>query len=102
MSVDLFPFQQYWWFYAAFTAFVLLLLALDLGGFLLVPSYFAIPAQYQHRVLFYGILGALVFRAVFIALGSVLMQIHWIVLLFGAFLIFTGIKMMFAAEKGLE
>jgi len=70
--------------------------------FVLVLSYFAIPAQYQHRVLFYGILGALVFRAVFIALGSVLMQIHWIVLLFGAFLIFTGIKMMFAPEKGLE
>lgn len=183
MTVDLFPWQHYWWFYAAFTAFVLLLLALDLGVFhrdahevsfreaatwsavwvslalafaygfyqyalwkfpqnprlagfpgfdptaaardtalefltgyiveyslsvdnififVLVLGYFAIPAQYQHRVLFYGILGALVFRAVFIALGSVLMQIHWVVLLFGAFLIFTGIKMMFAPEKGLD
>ncbi len=183
MTVALFPFQHYWWFYAGFTAFILLLLALDLGVlhrdsrevrfreaaawcavwvslalafnyllyryalwkfprdprltalggfdptaaawdtalefltgyiveyslsvdnifiFVLVLGYFAIPAQYQHRVLFYGILGALVFRAVFIALGSVLMQIHWIVLLFGAFLIFTGIKMMFAPEKGLE
>ena len=183
MSIDLFPFQQYWWFYAGFTACVLVLLALDLAVlhreshevrfgeaaawtavwvslalafayglyryalwkfpqdprlaglpgfdptaaardatlefltgylveyslsvdnifiFVLVLSYFAIPARYQHRVLFYGILGALAFRAVFIALGSVLMQIHWIVLLFGAFLIFTGIKMMFAPEKGLE
>jgi len=183
MSVDLFPFQQYWWFYAGFTAFVLLLLALDLelfhreahevrfreaaiwsavwvslalafgyglyqyalwrfprdlrlaglpgfdphGAawdtaleyltgyiveyslsvdnifiFVLVLSYFAIPSKYQHRVLFYGILGALVFRGLFIALGSVLMRIYWIVLLFGVFLIFTGLKMMLAPETGLD
>jgi tellurite resistance protein TerC len=70
--------------------------------FVLVLTYFAIPSKYQHRVLFYGILGALVFRAVFITLGSVLMRIHWIVLLFGAFLIFTGLKMMFAPERGIE
>jgi tellurite resistance protein TerC len=70
--------------------------------FVLVLTYFAIPSKYQHRILFYGILGALVFRALFITLGSVLMRIHWIVLLFGAFLIFTGLKMMFAPEKGLE
>jgi tellurite resistance protein TerC len=183
MSMDLFPFQQYWWFYATFTAFVLLLLVLDLGVFhrearevrfreaamwsaiwvglalgfayglyqyalwrfpqdprlagwggfdpaaaawdsalefltgyiveyslsvdnififVLVLGYFAIPARHQHRVLFYGILGALVFRALFIALGSVLMRIHWVALLFGAFLIFTGIKMVFTPDKGLE
>lgn len=70
--------------------------------FVLVFGYFAIPAKYQHRVLFYGIIGALIFRAVFIALGSALMQYHWVVILFGAFLIFTGIKMMFAPEKGVE
>jgi tellurite resistance protein TerC len=70
--------------------------------FVLIFSYFAIPAKYQHRVLFYGILGALVFRAVFIALGSVLMQVQWIVWLFGAFLVFTGLKMMLAPEQGLE
>lgn len=70
--------------------------------FVLVFSYFAIPAKYQHRVLFYGIIGALIFRAIFIALGSALMQYHWIVVIFGAFLIFTGIKMMFAPEKGVE
>jgi tellurite resistance protein TerC len=70
--------------------------------FLLVLGYFRVPAQYQHRVLFYGILGALVFRAVFIALGSVLMQFHWIVLLFGGFLIFTGIRMAFASELAVE
>jgi tellurite resistance protein TerC len=183
MTVDLFPFADYWWFYAAFTGFVLLLLALDLGVFhrkahevsfreaatwsvvwiamalafnyvlyryalwkfpqdprlaaipgfdpgaaaervglefltgyivekslavdnifvfVLVFSYFAIPAIYQHRVLFYGILGALVFRAIFIAMGATLMQYHWVLLVFGAFLIFTGIKMMFAPDKKLE
>src|SRR5512145_458374 len=138
-----FPFADYWSFYAAFSAFVLLLLAVDLGVFhrtahavsfreslassivwvtiallfnygfyryasaefgaergqqlglefltgyivekslavdnvfvfVLVFSYFSIPAAYQHRVLFYGIIGALVFRAIFIAIGSALMQI---------------------------
>lgn len=180
--VELFPFVEYWWFYAAFTFFVLGLLALDLGVFhreahavsfreaatwsvvwvalallfnfllyqyalwkfpqdarllaipgfdpsgaawrvalelltgyvvekslsvdnifvfVLVFGYFAIPAKYQHRVLFYGIIGALVFRAIFIAAGSLLMQYHWVVIVFGAFLIFTGVKMMFASEKGV-
>ena len=70
--------------------------------FVLVFGYFAIPAKYQHRVLFYGIAGALIFRAVFIALGSALMQYHWVVIVFGVFLIFTGIKMMLAPEKGVE
>jgi len=182
-DVLLFPFRDYWWFYAAFTAFVLMLLALDLGVFhreahevgfreaaawsavwivlalafnyllflyagwklpgdprlMAVPGfdpagaaaqtglefltgyvvekslsvdniflfvkifgYFAVPAAYQHRVLFYGILGALVFRALFISLGSFLLQFHWVILIFGAFLIFTGLKMMLAPEKGLE
>ena len=183
VSVELFPFQHYWWFYGGFTAFVLLLLALDLGVFhrnsrevrlpeaaawctvwvglalafnyalyryalwkfprdprliglpsfdpsavarntvlefltgyiveyslsvdnifvfILVLNYFAVPSKYQHRVLFYGILGALAFRGLFIALGSVLMRVHWIVLLFGAFLILSGLKMMLAPDKGLE
>lgn len=64
--------------------------------FVLVFSYFAIPLEYQHRVLFFGIIGALVFRAVFIALGSVLMQYALIVLVFGAILIASGVKMLFA------
>ena len=166
----LFPFADYWWFYAAFTAFVLGLLALDLGVFhreahavtfreslvwsivwvtvaltfnalfyvyasrtfgpevgwrvglefltgyvvekslavdnvfvfVLVFSYFAVPAALQHRVLFYGILGALVFRAIFIALGSVLMQYHAVVLLFGAFLLLTGVKMLWAPERKID
>jgi tellurite resistance protein TerC len=70
--------------------------------FVLVFGYFAIPAKYQHRVLFYGIVGALIFRAIFIALGAALMQYHWVVFVFGAFLIITGVKMMFAPEKGVE
>jgi tellurite resistance protein TerC len=166
----LFPFAEYWWFYAGFLIFVFIMLALDLGVFnkkahvvsfkeatiwsavwvtlalifnagfyyyaaskfgaaegqtlalqfltgyileyslsidnifvfVLVFSYFGIPPQYKHRVLFYGILGALVFRAVFIALGSVLMQFHWIIYIFGAFLIITGIKMFFSNSEEIE
>jgi tellurite resistance protein TerC len=166
----LFPFVEYWWFYAGFIAFVLVLLALDLGVFhrdahvvsyreslawsvvwitlalafnyafytyaahrfgdeaglrlglefltgyvvekslavdnifvfVLVFGYFGIPPQYQHRVLFYGILGALVFRALFIAAGSVLMQYGIVVLIFGAFLIFTGVKMLRAPDHKVE
>ena len=70
--------------------------------FVVVFSYFAIPPKFQHRVLFYGILGALVFRALFIAAGSVLMEYHWVVILFGLFLIFTGIKMMLAPDKQVD
>jgi len=66
--------------------------------FLIVFSYFAIPSQYQHRILFYGILGALVFRAIFIALGSVLMQYEWVLWFFGGFLVFTGFKILTGAE----
>jgi len=168
--MNLFPFADYWWFYAAFLLFVFLMLALDLGVFnrkahvvsfkeatvwsivwvilalvfnfifyqyslsnfgaetagqvalefltgyvieyslsvdnifvfVLVFSYFGIPAEYKHRVLFYGILGALFFRAVFIALGSALMQFHWVIYLFGGFLIITGIKMFFSHSEEIE
>ena len=168
--MTLFPFADYWWFYTGFTAFVLIMLALDLGVFhrkshtvsfreastwsvvwvvlalifclgfyqyslarfgpevartnalefltgyvieyslsidnifvfVLVFSYFHIPSKYKHRVLFYGILGALVFRAIFIALGSALMQFHWVIYLFGGFLIMTGIKMVFSGHEEIE
>lgn len=181
--VELFPFSEYWWFYASFIGLVLALLALDLGVFhrkahtvgfreaatwtvvwivlsllfnfllyqyalwkfpqdprltaipgfdpsaaawrvslefltgyviekslsvdnifvfVMVFSYFAIPPKYQHRVLFYGILGALFFRAIFVALGAALMQYHWVVVFFGVFLIFTGLKIFFAKEKGVD
>ena len=176
----LFPFADYWWLYVGFTAFVLVVLALDLGVFhrkahevsvreasiwtgvwiglaflfnflfylfarhrfatdgryLAIPgfdpdaqaktsalefltgfvvekslavdnifvfavvfAYFGIPKVYQHRVLFWGILGALVFRAIFIAMGSVLMRYEWVVIFFGALLILTGIKMYFAGTE---
>jgi tellurite resistance protein TerC len=183
LDYNLFPFSEYWWFYAAFTAFVILLLALDLGVFhkkahevsfkeaagwslvwislallfnvglyyyllsqlptdtrlaglpgfdpvaqsrqaalefltgyivekslsvdnifvfVVVFRYFGIPAIYQHRVLFFGIIGAFIFRAIFISLGAVLMQYHWIVVLFGVLLILTGVKMFFAGDKPVE
>jgi len=61
----------------------------------MIFTYFAVPREYQHRVLFYGVLGALIFRAVFIAAGSWLIaSFAWTLLIFGGFLIFTGIKMM--------
>lgn len=184
-SLILFPFADYWWFYALFTLFVIGMLALDLGVlhreahvvgfkealgwsifwislalvfcvgfwqyahwklpqdprllaagmtaaqaaaladqsalefltgfvvekslsvdnifiFVVVFSYFAIPPKYQHRVLFFGILGALVFRAIFIALGAVLMQFHWVIWIFGGFLILTGFKILFAPEKQID
>ncbi|MBU6182270.1 MAG: TerC family protein [Verrucomicrobia bacterium] len=181
--MDLFPFANYWWFYAGFTVFVIGVLALDLGVFhrnahvvefrealtwsiiwvalavafgfafgeyaqyrfandarlLAIPgfdpnteaqramlqfftgyivekalsvdnifvfvvvfTFFNIPAKYQHRVLFYGIIGALVFRCIFIAIGAALVQYHWVVVLFGVFLILTGIKVLLAPEKPLE
>ena len=62
--------------------------------FALIFTYFAVPRKYQHRVLFYGVLGALVFRAIFIAGGAVLIEnFAWILYLFGAFLVFTGWRM---------
>jgi tellurite resistance protein TerC len=181
--MSLFPFAEYWWFYLGFTAFVLILLAIDLGVFhrkahevsfkeagiwsviwislafvfnfllyqyslwkfpqverlmslpdfnpdlaawtvslefltgyivekslsvdnififVMVFAYFAIPTKYQHRVLFFGIIGALIFRAIFIAMGSALMQFHWVIYLFGGFLIITGLKMMFMPEKEIN
>ena len=160
--VTLFPFAEYWWFYAVFTIFILCMLALDLGVFhrrvhavsvreaarwsavwitlalifnvllyryaaatlapdvarqvaleflagyiveytlsidnmfvfVVIFSFFRVPSQLQHSVLFYGILGALIFRAIFIALGSVLLSYHAVVVLFGVVLIVTGIRML--------
>jgi tellurite resistance protein TerC len=67
----------------------------NLFVFLLIFSYFKIPNQYQHKILFYGILGALIMRALFIWGGiAVLEKFTWVIYLFGAFLVFSGIKMM--------
>jgi tellurite resistance protein TerC len=168
--MSLFPFADYWWFYLAFTGFIVVLLALDLGlfnrraheigfreaglwvlvwaalsaafcyglylytadgfgeaigrrlalefatgylveqalsvdnmfVFVLIFGYFAIPRKHQHRVLFYGILGALIFRGIFIALGAALLRYEWVVVLFGVFLIFTGAKMFFGQDKEIQ
>ena len=70
--------------------------------FAMVFRHFSIPSQYQHRVLFYGVAGALVFRAIFIAIGSALVQFHWVMILFGLFLVFTGVKMALQREVDLH
>jgi TerC family integral membrane protein len=66
----------------------------NLFVFALLLGYFAVPAEYQHRVLFWGVLGALIFRAVFIAAGAALLEnLHWTIYVFGGFLLFTGVRM---------
>lgn len=66
---------------------------------LMIFSYFAVPIEYQRRILLYGVLGALVMRTVMILVGAwLLMHFHWILYIFGAFLIFTGFKMLWASE----
>ncbi len=73
--------------------------------FLMLFTYFAVPAEFQKRVLMIGILGALVLRAVMILLGALLIaRFHWVLYIFGAFLVFTGVKMWWAAgqEPDLE
>jgi tellurite resistance protein TerC len=81
-----------------FTAGYLVELALSVDNmfvFALIFTYFAVPKEFQHRVLFWGILGALVMRLVFILLGATLLdRFHWIIYVFGAFLIVTGIKIL--------
>lgn len=71
--------------------------------FILIFSFFGVPAAYQHRVLFWGILGALIMRGVLIAVGAALLhQFHWIIYIFGAFLIFTGIRMAWHHDENVE
>ena len=71
--------------------------------FAIIFTYFAVPREYQHRVLFYGVLGALVFRAIFIAAGSVaIASFAWILYVFGAFLVITGIKMALQRNEHVD
>jgi tellurite resistance protein TerC len=71
--------------------------------FALLFGYFAVPAKFQHRVLFWGILGALVLRGAFILAGSALLaNFHWVIYVFGAFLILTGIKMALQRNEDLH
>ncbi|MAT57594.1 MAG: hypothetical protein CMF23_06430 [Ignavibacteriae bacterium] len=69
----------------------------------LIFSYFGVPLQYQHRVLFYGILGALVFRAIMIIAGSALIQnFSWMIYVFGGILIITAVKMLFSNHEKVD
>ena len=75
----------------------------NLFVFLLIFSYFKVPAKYQHRVLFWGVMGALIMRLTMIFIGAVLIQrFHWIIYIFGAFLVYTGIKMFKQEELDLQ
>jgi tellurite resistance protein TerC len=71
--------------------------------FILVFSYFKVAPRYQHRVLFWGIIGAVVMRAVFILVGvSIINQFHWVLYLFGVFLVYTGIKMALPSSSEVD
>ena len=75
----------------------------NLFVFLLIFSYFRVPPVYQHKVLFWGILGALLMRAAMIVLGTALIhRFHWVIYIFGAFLIITGVRMALQKEQGVH
>lgn len=100
----------WWWYGADFGAqylagyFIEKSLAVDnVFVFAIIFTYFAVPREYQHRVLFYGVIGALLFRAAFIAAGSVLIaSFAWILYVFGAFLVITGIRMARARDEHID
>ncbi len=71
--------------------------------FLLIFRYFRVPSDYQHKVLFWGIVGALVMRGVFIVVGiGLIRQFHWIIFVFGAFLVYSGIRLLGEKEAGID
>jgi tellurite resistance protein TerC len=75
----------------------------NLFVFVLIFSYFKVPTKYQHRVLFWGVLGALVMRVVMILAGTELIhRFHWVIFIFGAFLIYTGIKMFVQEDTDID
>jgi tellurite resistance protein TerC len=75
----------------------------NLFVFALLFSFFSVPVEYQHRVLFWGVLGALVCRAAFIFAGAALLDsFHWMIFVFGAFLVFTGVKLLRSSEIGVS
>jgi tellurite resistance protein TerC len=75
----------------------------NLFVFLMIFSFFRVPAEYQHKVLFWGIMGALLMRAAFIIAGITLIQkFHWVIYIFGVFLIITGIKMVTSQDEEIN
>src|SRR6185503_12543446 len=69
----------------------------------LIFAYFQVPTEYQHRVLFFGFIDALIMRGTFIALGTVVVkQFHWVLYLLGLLLLFSGVKMMLSKQEGVE
>lgn len=106
----LFNLGIYWWMGAQnaleFLTAYLIELSLSMDNvfvFLLIFTYFRVPAEYQPRVLLWGVLGALVMRAIFIATGLTLVKtFHWAVYLFGAFLLVSGISMIFRKDKKIH
>ncbi|MGA7382372.1 MAG: TerC family protein [Terriglobales bacterium] len=71
--------------------------------FLLIFRYFRVPPDYQHKVLFWGIVGALVMRGIFILVGIELIQkFHWIIFVFGAFLVYSGVRLLGKKEVGVD
>lgn len=69
----------------------------------LIFAYFRVPTEYQHRVLFWGILGALLMRGIMIGAGSALVErVQWMLYVFGAFLIYSGVRMMFTDDQGVQ
>ncbi|HNU43155.1 MAG TPA: TerC/Alx family metal homeostasis membrane protein, partial [Cyclobacteriaceae bacterium] len=70
---------------------------------IMIFSYFQVPQEYQHKVLFWGILGALVMRVIFIFSGIELIhRFHWLIYIFGGFLVFTGVRMLTASEQKFD
>jgi tellurite resistance protein TerC len=71
--------------------------------FVLIFSYFSVPSRYQHRILFWGIVGALLMRGTMIGMGAYLIhRFEWILYVFGAFLVYTGIRMAMVEEQGID
>ena len=95
--------SEFWWQYLSGYLIEKSLAVDNVFIWALIFSYFAVPSRLQHRVLFYGVLGALVFRGVLIAAGSVLLaSIWWMIYVFAIFLIFTGIKMLQHRNEELD
>jgi tellurite resistance protein TerC len=75
----------------------------NLFVFLIIFTWFGVPAEYQHNVLFWGILGALLFRALFIAAGvGLITALHWTIYILGAFLIYTGVRLAFEKDREFD